>query len=145
MLLEPLRNTRLNPSGLAHSTGPQTKRPRTKLTYRERRDQLDLPSAEWKGSFGSPVPEGLNGPTISGCWVPCICFNEQALLKLMKKVSTPCKNPNLTIPSTGTAQRLLLGLWLIYTVLGTLVIQILACISNYFLRTFLCNIKAYKH
>lgn len=46
---------------------------------------LTFPVQNGKGSFGSPVPEGLNGPTISGCWISCICFNEQALLQLMKK------------------------------------------------------------
>lgn len=45
---------------------------------------LTFPVQNRKGSFGSPVPEGLNGPTISGCWVPCYLFQEQALLKLMK-------------------------------------------------------------
>lgn len=71
---------------------------------------LTFPVQNGKGSFGSPVPEGLNGPTISGCWVPCYLFQRTGFTKANEKtVSTPCKNPNLTILSTGTAQRLLLG------------------------------------
>lgn len=56
--------------------------------------------------------------------------NEEQFLPL------PCPNR-----PTGTAQRLLLGFWLISTVQRIFPIQILVCIPNYFLRIFYVKLK----
>jgi hypothetical protein len=39
--VRPLRNTRLNPSGLAQGTGPQTKRPRSTFTEKEGTSRME--------------------------------------------------------------------------------------------------------